>query len=544
MMAGVETDTATGTPNIEQMVGEANSAAIDPVQTTTTQQVDPTQPTAPTPLMSFRESPILRPPDYGKERISNQDVVPHPDPRTIQHGKHAFSMPAFQLGAAAIGARLGALKTREQEVNKAIGQIIQGGPKEQQPDVPAPYLRSYHALGDQVNNDVLNSLAAQYGSMNKALRALANNDPFAVRKYQRAFQDYEDVGKIINAQYKQAEKDITDMESDAIRYDPKLYEAAKNLKRGLNELGGGGYGDVQKLLSLRDEYDRATTLPHFLTAAKFADHVKAAMAQTFKDEQGNSTFRADKHGGFTVFSHVDAKRATAMIDSAAERIYPMFKDQYASLDEFKKKMHEYYPVQEELKVDGMARPGSGKKGSGKNGPDGIVLGLDTIANEFVAESKNKQGSYIPGKASDTVLSGEHEKVRVLRIRNSDGSDYGKPVTVNDGETPVTMYPRYIMEEHGRYFLVGHSAEESSSETSTSYEGDQTKAVGAGNSVSTDKEGTTSSKSVKKKGLIRVPIPGNEENLKLILRGNDWRSYFGASSEPASTGSGNPWDDYK
>lgn len=426
---GPETALATGEmPAIDEAVAEANAVPTDPTQSTTAPQVDPTGAYTPSAAaqqparadVSYRIG--VRPPDFGGRQLSNSDFVPHPDPRLIQHGQHAFSMPAFQLGAAAIGARMANIN-RGLADNKAAQQaLVQQG---QEKTVPAPYLQSYHEFGQRIIDDFVKGWAKRLGSEDKAWRAI-NEDPVVRRQFQRVMQQYGDVGEILNYDFKEAEKYIDDVRSGKRRYDKNAYDSAVALKKGLGGLGMGGYGDLQQLLNLRNNYQFATTLPHYLENSGIDKHVKDFMAQTFRDEQGNSTFRMDKKGGITVFSHEDRKTAEKMIDNLVDSEYPQFMDLYPNKEDFSRALHQWYPVQEELKIDKVVPPprpsGKGESGATADGKVGMATGLSPVSR-VVADPERAKAQMGPLSQDVPTISPSEAtggKFKQLAPRTFDG----------------------------------------------------------------------------------------------------------------------------
>lgn len=452
---GPETALATGAaPDIGEAVAEATAIPNDPVQTTTTQQVDPTGAFVPAGAaaepsradVAYRQGLKVRPPDFGGQQLSNSDITPHPDPRTIQHGSHAFSMPAFQLGAAAIGARMNAINKGLAENKAAQMALMQQG---QEKTVPAPYLQSYHDFGTRVIDDFVRGIAKKLGSEDKAWEAI-RTDPMVRRQYQRVLQQYNDVGDIINHDYKEAESYIDGVKTGARRFNKQAYDSAVALKKGLGELGPGGYGDLQQLMRLRNNYQYATTLPYYLENSKIDEHVKDFMGRTFRDDKGNSTFRMDKRGGITVFSHEDRKNAEKMIDNLVDSEYPQFMDLYPNKEDFRKALHEWYPVQEELKIDKIIPPprpsGKGKSGEAADGKVGMATGLSPVSRL----QTGRMGSAPSGPVS--------EQVPTISPSEATGGKFKQlaPRTFDSQHGQVTLMAPELKFIDGKWKIVGRN----------------------------------------------------------------------------------------
>ena len=219
--------------SIEQGVAQANaqlnpnSIGVIPEQTTTRAPQDPTQGSS----MSLQ----VRGPDYGRQ-VSNQDMVPHPDPRTIVHGSHTFSMPAFQLGYAAVGSRLQEMENQRQELVKLAKALMADDTREK---VAPQYARSYNAFVDKAQKDFINSLVARYGSEQRAWGKVAK-DPTIQRQWVQLHRDSNEVGRVINYDVSEAEKYLTGVGTGQYRYNPDAVRASQDLIQGYGQLGAQG----------------------------------------------------------------------------------------------------------------------------------------------------------------------------------------------------------------------------------------------------------------------------------------------------------------
>lgn len=380
---GAETPYALGqTPDVDAAItaGNAASAIADPnavgsapQQTTIPAATDPTRP-ARVPGMNGGVKLGVKPANYGGQRMVAQDFVPHPDPYTIVDDGHSFSRAAFNLPAPAIAARLQGLTKENEELNKLTGEVFKQDTKEV---VPPQYSRSYNGLWDRGDKEYRASILAQYGGRQdlaaKAIAGKDSNNPEAHRGYLRFNRDMNEVGRIITHDVAEAERNIEDMQTNKIKFDQQSFDASQELVNAANSRGSEGLGDIQALMKAGSDYKRAVTLPYFLAqkdkeGASIDDHVKNFMASTFaKNTDGSPKFTVGRDGVFRFLYHTDLKTAEKMIDNLAEEIYPQFRGDYLTKDAFKERLRQWYPMEEELKVDDKwTPPASGSGGAAKD----------------------------------------------------------------------------------------------------------------------------------------------------------------------------------
>jgi len=518
---------------------DPNAAAPAPTQTTRPAMTDPTQGGAAG--GGFRMSVTAG--DRGQQRYSNQDYMPAQHLQNVTVDGHTFSKPSFAPPAAVIGGRLQQLGALDQQIKQAATALFTDENREK---VVEPYARSYGNMVNTAQDDYFNSIKAQYrGNERKAWMAVTGkdpNNPEAARGWVRLNQDMNELGRVINYDFKRAEKYRDDVEKGVRRYDEEAYDSTKDLMDGFNQLGPGGYGDVMELTRRKNNYQQHTTLPYFLEQSGADKHIKDFMANTFKDADGNSTLRMEKKGGFTVFTHEDAKRADSMIDALAEDLYPQFDDVFDSKEKLRERLHKWYPVQVELKVQAKANPKPGKGSDPQKDAKNVQMVMERIGGNAVDIKNEPVQSFAPGQQGTNTSVTQAADNLVMKLRNPDGSDISKPLTVTtEVGAQRKMYPLYIEDVNGDFFLVGHSAEEVNTEMES--EGDtltdESKRAwqaqgGVAREAGTAKQAESTSRKKAQKTIIRVPITEdrNQESVNTLVGGRDWKSYFGGKSSGA------------
>lgn len=428
-----DVDAAIAAGNAASAIADPNAVQAAPQQSTIPAAQDPTAP-----QQSQRMGGGLRfstrPANYGGQRMTAQDFVPHPDPYSITAYGQTGSEPAFNLPAPAIAARLQGLAQEQAELNKITEQAFA---QDKKPVVPPQYSRSYNNLYSQAEDELRKSVMEQYGGREDlAAKALAGKDPnnrAAHRAYLKFHKDMDDLGRVMTHNVEEAMLNIEQMKSGERPWDQASFDASNDLLRGFNELGQGGYGDVQKLTQIAQNYDRTTSLPYTLAqkgkdGMSLDDHIRNNMAQSFtKNPDGSPKFRVDRAGRFTVLTHEDLKTAETILDGLTEELWPRFDAQYDSKEEFRARLGQLYPVSVELVKDAVHDPSAGSQRS--TPAEKVWIGRPDQA-EGLVQTVDKDGvkRRLPRSARvsvGTIVDGRQEQ-------------FTKPASFKNGDKTVNM----------------------------------------------------------------------------------------------------------
>lgn len=391
-MAGPFTQKAIGDNmpevDIEQSVQQAN-AQLNPNSV----GVQPTQDTRTSPQDATQRDPFslqLRGPQYGRA-ISNQDIVPHPDPRTITHAGQSFSQPAFQLGYAAVGSRLQEMERQRQDLIKSAQALTAEDNREK---VAPQYARSYNSFVDRTQQDFLGSMIARYGSEQRAWEKIAK-DPTIRRQWEQLHRDNNEIGRVINYDVGEAEKYLTGVGTGQYRFSPQAVQSSQDLIQGYGQLGAQGLGDLQQLMGIGNEYRKHTTPEYTFNKAGIDDRVAKFAQERY---QG---LKHDKEGRLMFTTWEQKKDFDTQISQLANEWYPAFADQY-SKEEFTQWLHDRYPSQVELHVQSRAIPQPKSSGSGSGKDKEGTLSFSTGLSPWNRAKSGQMGSAFVGALSEDV----------------------------------------------------------------------------------------------------------------------------------------------
>lgn len=443
-------DAAIAAGNAASAVADPNAVQAQPQQSTTTAAVDPTAPQQPQQMgggLKFTTKPA----NFGGQRMNAQDFVPHPDPYSIQAYGQTFSQPAFNLPAPAIAARLQGLAQEQAELNKVTEEAFA---QDKKPVVPAQYSRSYNNLYAQGEDELRKSVMEQYGGREDlAAKALAGKDPnnrAAHRAYLKFHKDMDDLGRVMTHNVDEAMLNIQQMKTGERPWDQASFDASNDLLRGFNELGQGGYGDVQKLTQIAQNYDRTTSLPYTLAqkdknGMSLDEHIRNNMAASFtKNADGSPKFWVDKAGRFTVLTHEDLETAETILDGLTEELWPRFDAQYDSKEEFRARLGQLYPVKVELKVDDVHDPSAGNQRS--TPADKVWIGRPDQA-EGLVQTVDKDG--VKRRVPRST------RISVGNVVDGRQEQFTKPASFKNGDKTVNMvWTGVETADDGSVVLVG------------------------------------------------------------------------------------------
>lgn len=494
-MAGPFTPKAIGDNmpevDIEQSVQQANaqlnpnSVGVQPTQDTRTAPQDPTQ--------SDPFSLQLRGPQYGRA-ISNQDIVPHSDPRTITHAGQSFSQPAFQLGYAAVGSRLQEMERQRQDLIKSAQALTAEDNREK---VAPQYARSYNSFVDRTQQDFLGSMIARYGSEQRAWEKIAK-DPTIRRQWEQLHRDNNEIGRVINYDVGEAEKYLTGVGTGQYRFNPQAVRSSQDLIQGYGQLGAQGLGDLQQLMGIGNEYRKHTTPEYTFNKAGIDDRVAKFAQERY---QG---LKHDKEGRLMFTTWEQKKDFDTQISQLANEWYPAFADQY-SKEEFTQWLHDRYPSQVELHVQSRGIP---QPKTGRSGGDKVAAGQLAFSYGLSPHSRAKSG-----QMGSSFLGASSEDVPTISMSEATSGKFKQlaPRTFDSRTGNITINAPDLRYIDGDWMITGRDISDKDvakiEETSEQYGADSDEVTKLTQDLS--------------EGQMRyIPASGNTSRLKSYF-GNDF-----------------------
>jgi hypothetical protein len=300
---------------------------------------------------------------------------------------------------------------------------------------------------NKAQQDYIDSVAAQYdGDTSRAYKAITGQDPDnmqAMRGWEQLGTDMNRLGEVINYDYGEAERYLKAANDGTEIYDQDLVDSAKNLMQGMNQLGAGGYGDVQALTAHTQSYRQNAALPKFLKESGIDDKIKNFMGQNYRN------VKMDRRGQFTVFSHEDVQSAEAAVDAFAEDLYPQFDDIYPSIGAFKEKLHRIYPVKVELKetIKANPQPKKGKEAKRSGWSNGA---FEQNGIRMVPSVHSRPGVTTTGEET----SDRQDRIRLYRDQNGEQVDLKPQEYLDKQGTPVFIKPTQLVKEKGAWYIEG------------------------------------------------------------------------------------------